>query len=125
MRILIAEADDLTTQSLESTLTAQRYAVETAQDGDAAWELLELFDYDLMIADVNLPTLDGISLCKQLRSHHYSMPILLMTDNDSGHDKAVGLDAGADDYVVKPCDPEELVARVRALLRRGSTNASP
>ncbi|MEM9904592.1 MAG: response regulator, partial [Cyanobacteria bacterium P01_D01_bin.44] len=81
MRILIAEADDLTTQSLESTLTAQRYAVETAQDGDAAWELLELFDYDLVIADVNLPTLDGISLCKQLRSRDYSMPILLMTDS--------------------------------------------
>ncbi|MEO1404130.1 MAG: response regulator [Cyanobacteria bacterium J06635_1] len=125
MRILIAEADDLTTQSLESILTAQRYAVETAQDGDAAWELLELFDYDLVIADVNLPTLDGISLCKQLRSQQYSLPILLMTDSDSGHDKAVGLDAGADDYVVKPCDPEELVARVRALLRRGSKNASP
>ncbi|MEO0541708.1 MAG: response regulator, partial [Cyanobacteria bacterium P01_A01_bin.105] len=125
MRILIAEADDLTLPSLESILTAQHYAVESAQDGTTAWELLELFDYDLVIADVNLPKLDGVSLCKQLRSQQYAMPILLLTDSDSSHNKAVGLDAGADDYVVKPCDPEELVARVRALLRRGSKNVSP
>ncbi|MDX2213934.1 MAG: response regulator [Oculatellaceae cyanobacterium bins.114] len=125
MKILIVEDDTLVANALAEILSDQIYAVEIATDGQSGWELLETYSYDLVLLDVMLPQLDGISLCKKLRSHHYTMPVLLLTGRDSGHDKAVGLDAGADDYVVKPFDPEELVARIRALLRRGSTVANP
>ncbi|MBD2460968.1 response regulator [Oscillatoria sp. FACHB-1407] len=125
MKILIVEDDALIANALTEILSDQTYAVEVATDGQTGWDLLETYSYDLVLLDVMLPQLDGISLCKKLRSHHYTMPVLLLTGRDSGHDKAVGLDAGADDYVVKPFDPEELVARIRALLRRGSTVANP
>ncbi|MBC6435875.1 response regulator [Nostoc sp. HG1] len=125
MRILIVEDDTLMIHALTSVLTNQNYAVEVVTDGQAAWNLIETFDYDLVLLDVVLPKLDGISLCQQIRSHGYSMPILLLTRRDSSHDKAIGLDAGADDYVVKPFEEEELVARIRALLRRGSKASQP
>lgn len=125
MKILIVEDDELVAEAVASVLTNQNYAVEFARDGQSAWELIENFDYDLLLLDVMLPKLDGISLCRQIRNHNLSMPILLLTGRDSSHDKAIGLDAGADDYLVKPFDEEELVARVRALLRRGSLNVQP
>ncbi|KAM3096699.1 response regulator [Phormidesmis sp. 146-12] len=125
MRILVVEDDEQILQVLTTILTRQNYAVETAIDGQAGWNLIETFDYDLILLDVQLPKLDGISLCRQLRSRGLSMPILLLTAQDNSHDKAIGLDAGADDYVVKPFDAEELVARIRALLRRGSTVSQP
>ncbi len=125
MRILIVEDDMLMIHALTSILTNQNYAVEVVTDGQAAWNLIDTFDYDLVLLDVVLPKLDGISLCQQIRSHGYSMPILLLTQRDSSHDKAIGLDAGADDYVVKPFEEEELVARIRALLRRGSKTSQP
>lgn len=125
MRILVVEDDEFIAQALTMVLYEQNYAVEVAQDGEAGWELATSFDYDLILLDVMLPKLDGISLCQRLRSHGYTMPILLITGRDSSHDKAIGLDAGADDYLVKPFDREELVARVRALLRRGSSNSLP
>lgn len=120
MKILIIEDDELTAETVVAILADQNYAVEIAADGQIGWELVEAFNYDLIVLDVTLPKIDGISLCRQLRLHNYKMPILLLTGHDSSHDKAVGLDAGADDYVVKPFDPEELTARIRALLRRGS-----
>jgi len=120
MRILVVEDDEFTAEALTMVLSNQNYAVEVAKDGQAGWELIEAFAYDLILLDVTLPKLDGISLCRRLRSRGYQMPVLLLTGRDSGHDKAIGLDAGADDYVVKPFDQEELVARIRALLRRGS-----
>jgi diguanylate cyclase (GGDEF)-like protein len=125
MRILIVEDDEFTAKALTAVLSSQHYAVEVATDGQASWELVEAFAYDLILLDVMLPKLDGISLCRRLRSQGYQMPILLLTGRDSTHDKAIGLDAGADDYVVKPFDQEELVARIRALLRRGSSSSSP
>ncbi|PSB26316.1 response regulator [Stenomitos frigidus] len=125
MKILVVEDDALTAEALVATLTHQNYAVEVASDGQAGWALAEAFVYDLILLDVTLPRLDGISLCQRLRSHGYQMPILLLTAHNSSHDKAVGLDAGADDYVVKPFEPEELTARVRALLRRGGVATSP
>ncbi len=125
MRILVIEDDELIAHALMTILTRQNYAVEVAADGQAGWELIEAFVYDMILLDVMLPKLDGISLCRQIRSKGLQMPILLLTGRDSSHDKAIGLDAGADDYVVKPFDQEELVARVRALFRRGGAIAQP
>ena len=121
MRILVVEDDQLTAEALVTILNRHNYAVEVAFDGEAGWDLVEAYPYDLLLLDVMLPKRDGISLCRMVRSHNYQMPILLLTGRNSGHDKAIGLDAGADDYVVKPFDPEELVARIRALFRRSST----
>ncbi|MGM3307816.1 response regulator [Anabaena sp. WFMT] len=125
MKILVVEDDELNAYALTAVLTDQNYAVEVATDGDAAWDLIETYDYDLILLDVMLPKLDGISLCRQIRSSGRQVPILLLTGCDRSHEKATGLDAGADDYVVKPFDQEELVARVRALLRRGSVTLAP
>jgi PAS domain S-box-containing protein len=125
MKILVIEDDQLSAHTLTSILTEQNYAVEVAADGDIAWNLIDTYDYDLILLDIMLPKLDGISLCKKIRLSGQQVPILLLTGCDSSHDKAIGLDAGADDYVVKPFDSEELVARVRALLRRGSMTSQP
>ncbi|WP_414519126.1 response regulator [Nostoc sp. PCC 9305] len=125
MKILVVEDDELSAYSLTTVLTNQNYAVEVATDGDAAWNFIQTYDYDLILLDVVLPKLDGISLCRQIRSSGLQMPILLLTGCDSSHEKAIGLDAGADDYVVKPFDAEELIARVRALLRRKGVTSQP
>lgn len=124
MRILVVEDDNFIAKALTEVLSSQNYTVEVASDGQAGWELIQVFAYDLIMLDVMLPKLDGISLCKLLRESGYQTPVLLLTGRNTGHDKAIGLDAGADDYLVKPFDLEELFARVRALLRR-STSTSP
>jgi DNA-binding response OmpR family regulator/HPt (histidine-containing phosphotransfer) domain-containing protein len=125
MKILVVEDDELVADVLAVVLSNQNYAVETAIDGDRAWDLIEAFNYDLILSDVMLPGVDGISLCRKIRSRGLRVPILLLTGCDNSHDKAVGLDAGADDYLVKPFDSEELLARVRALLRRGEVTSQP
>lgn len=125
MRILVVEDDEHILQVLTTILNSQNYVVEVAIDGQAGWNLIDTFDYDLILLDVVLPKLNGIDLCRQIRAKGLSMPILLLTARDNSHDKAIGLDAGADDYVVKPFDAEELVARIRALLRRGGTISQP
>jgi len=125
MKILVVEDDELNAYALTAVLTNQNYAVEVANDGETAWDLIQTYNYDLILLDVILPNIDGISLCRQIRSANLQMPILLLTGRDSSHEKAIGLDAGADDYVVKPFEQEELVARVRALLRRGGTTSQP
>ncbi|GAA6615770.1 response regulator [Scytonema sp. NUACC26] len=125
MKILVVEDDQLVSHALAAVITNQNYVVEVASDGQVAWDLIETFDYDLIILDVILPKIDGINLCRQIRSKGLRMPILLLTGCDSSHEKAIGLDAGADDYLVKPFDEEELVARIRALLRRGSVASQP
>ncbi len=122
MKILVVEDDLLVADALRITLASHNYAVEVAHDGRAGLDCIEAFNYDLLLLDVILPKLDGISLCHHVRLQGYMMPILLLTSKDSKHDRAVGLDAGADDYVIKPFDPEELSARIRALLRRGTDN---
>ena len=125
MKILVVDDDEFTAQALSYFLEVQNYVVEMTHDGEAAWDLVQAFDYDLILLDVILPKLDGIALCQRLRKYGYQMPVLLLTGKNSSHEKAVGLDAGADDYLVKPCDPEELVARVRALLRRSNATSMP
>ncbi len=125
MKILVVEDDEFLCHALTAILSEQNYAVEVANDGKSAWDLIQTFDYDFVILDVVLPHVDGISLCRQIRSSGLLLPILLLTGCDSSHDKAIGLDAGADDYLVKPFEQEELIARVRALLRRGGVRAKP
>jgi diguanylate cyclase (GGDEF)-like protein len=125
MKILVIDDDESVIQTLTTTLSAQNYAVEVATTGKAGLALIESFDYDLIVLDILLPKIDGIHLCQQVRSQGYQMPILLLSGCNAHHDRAVGLDAGADDYVVKPFDPEELLARIRALLRRVSATAKP
>ncbi len=125
MRILLVEDDESLAQTVAAVLSKQNYVVDIAADGEAGWELVSVCSYDLILLDVILPKLDGISLCRQLRQEGYQMPILLLTAKDTRTDKVIGLDAGADDYVVKPFDFQELSARIRALGRRGNSSLPP
>ncbi len=121
MRILVVEDDRQIAETLSEALTHRHYAVEVVHDGEAAWVEVTAAEYDLILLDVTLPKLNGIEFCHRLRHHNLTLPVLMLTARDTKADKILGLDAGADDYVVKPFDLEELMARVRALLRRGST----
>jgi len=125
MKILLVEDDDAFVQVLTRTLKPHHYIIDTVKDGEMGWTYGSTFEYDLMVVDLVLPKLDGISLCKRFRAEGYTTPILLLTAQNSSTARVQGLDAGADDYVVKPFDPAELVARIRALVRRGSTNPFP
>ena len=118
MRILIVEDDDRIAKPLAEDLRHQHHVVDIAQDGIAGWEYTESASYDLILLDLMLPQLDGISLCKRLRAAKINALILILTARDTTTDKVIGLDAGADDYLVKPFDLEELAARIRALSRR-------
>jgi DNA-binding response OmpR family regulator len=123
MRILLVEDDLRLAETLAEALTDQRYVVDIVTDGEAGWQQAKLLEYDLLLLDLMLPELDGIGLCHRLRSHGYKMPILMLTACDTIDDEINGLDVGADDYVVKPVDLQKLLARIRALLRRGSSTA--
>src|SRR5438045_8298839 len=105
---------------LERTLAAEGYGVTGAGDGGAALAAVERSMPDLLVLDIGLPGLDGLAVCRRLRGKGLSLPILLLTARDAVADRVDGLDAGADDYLVKPFAAEELLARVRALLRRGA-----
>ncbi|SRR5579883_1759478 len=123
MRILLVDDDEHLAQTLTSCLVSQHYAVDIAMDGESAWNYTQATVYDLILLDVNLPKLDGVRLCQRLRQSRYNGPILLLTAKGDSSDKVMGLDAGADDYLVKPCTIEELSARIRALLRRQHSSA--
>ncbi len=131
MKVLVIEDDLLASQALITILSAHHYAVETTDNASDGLVLLNSFEYDLLILDVELPEINGIELCQQIRTHEQSpdairqIPILLLTGRASYHDRALGLDAGADDYMVKPFNEEELLARVRSVLRRSNSAASP
>lgn len=131
MRVLLIDDDDYLVDRLQQALVAQHYLVEVARDGQAGLALADSFEYDLILLDLMLPSLDGISFCQQLRakdrasSLNSRTPILLMTAQDVSTSKIAGLDAGADDYLVKPFDIDELFARMRALLRRGGADHLP
>ncbi|MES1026423.1 response regulator [Gloeocapsa sp. BRSZ] len=126
MKILVVEDDSSIAQTIAATLAQQQHClVDIATDGQEGWELAVAFNYDLILLDVMLPKLDGVSLCRQLRQEGEQTPILMLTAKDTSTDKVIGLDAGADDYVIKPFDFPELFARVRALLRRGCSTLPP
>lgn len=125
MRILLVEDDRHLSASLADALIAHHYVVDVASDGEAAWQQINLLPYDLMLLDVTLPRVDGLTLCQRLRSHAIHAPVLMLTARDTSQDKVAGLDAGADAYMVKPFDLAELVAQVRALLRRGQSHPNP
>lgn len=121
MRILLVDDDETLMETLAESLIKQRYAVDIAVDGESAQEFLALFHYDLIVLDMLLPDAEGVALCRQFRQQDVTSPIIMLTARDTSTDKVLALDAGADDYVVKPFDFEELCARIRALLRRDSS----
>ena len=125
MKILLVEDDEPTAWALKEALSKHHYIVTIATDGETGLELAQAYTYDLLLLDVLVPKMDGISICRHLRSEGDQSPILLLTALDTNSDRVMGLDAGADDYVVKPFDIEELTARIRALLRRGSSTLPP
>jgi DNA-binding response OmpR family regulator len=120
MRLLIVEDEHKLAISIKKALEAERYAVDVAFDGEEGLEKATVETYDVLILDVGLPKIDGFALTKKLREEDVKTPILFLTARDLPRDKVTGLDSGADDYLVKPFDFEELLARIRALLRRGS-----
>jgi two-component system OmpR family response regulator len=120
MRLLVVE-DELTLQrQLVEALSANGYTVDIASDGREALYLGQEQTYDAVILDVGLPLMDGISVLRKWRADQRTMPVLILTARDDWHDKVSGIDAGADDYVTKPFHMQELLARVRALIRRTS-----
>jgi len=125
MKILLVEDDTFMSAALAKMLAANHYTIALAADGQTGLEKAIAVEYDLILLDLQIPKLDGINLCRQLRSQGYHKPILLLTAKDSNADIVAGLDAGADDYVIKPYAPEALLARIRALLRRSGESASP
>lgn len=120
MKILLVEDDTVMSTALAEMLTANHYMINLAVDGQTGLDLASAVDYDLILLDLQIPKLDGISLCRQLRSQGYEKPILLLTSYTSDAEIVAGLDAGADDYVIKPYTPEALLAKLRALLRRSA-----
>ncbi len=118
MRILLVEDDDRIADPLAEDLRHQSHAVDIAYDGLAGWEFAQSADYDAILLDWMLPKFDGVQLCQRLRQSGCQAYILLLTAKDTTSDKIIGLDAGADDYLVKPFEVDELTARLRALSRR-------
>jgi DNA-binding response OmpR family regulator len=125
MKLLLVEDNRQLAEQLADTLSEHHYVVDVARDGEEGWELSQLVPYDLLMLDVSLPRLDGVSLCRRLRSRGSQTPILMLTAHDSCADKVMGLDAGADDYLAKPILLNELTARLRALLRRNVRELTP
>jgi DNA-binding response OmpR family regulator len=118
VRLLIVEDELDFAQALARGLRQQGYAIDVALDGVQGWELAEVNEYDLLILDLNLPEMDGLEVCRRLRASRPSLLILMLTARDRPDERVRGLDSGADDYLVKPFHFAELLARVRALLRR-------
>lgn len=125
MRILLVDDDELLTDIIVKHLNEQNYTVDIANSGETCLEFAALLSYDLILLDVMLPDTDGRDLCKTLRHQKHEMPILMLTTRNTSQDKVEGLDSGADDYLVKPLDIDEFMARIRALLRRDFKPQAP
>ncbi|WP_219507471.1 response regulator transcription factor [Nonomuraea ceibae] len=122
-RLLVVDDEPALREALQSSLEFEGYRVVTADDGQAALEELARQPYDAVLLDVMMPRLDGLTACRRLRGTGNHVPVLMLTARDAVGDRVSGLDAGADDYLVKPFELDELLARVRALLRRGALSA--
>lgn len=125
MRILVVEDDSMIGEAVVAGLTADGYAVDWVRDGRAAELSVATHSYAIVLLDLGLPARDGIDTLKSLRARKVDVPVLIITARDTVADRIAGLDAGADDYLVKPFDLDELSARVRALLRRAAGRAEP
>ena len=125
MRILVVEDERRLCNIIKRGLVEEGYAVDPAYDGEDGICLAETSPYDLIVLDIMLPKKDGIEVCHKLRLKGINTPILMLTAKDTVEDRVKGLDAGADDYLIKPFAFGELLARVRALLRRESASKSP
>jgi DNA-binding response OmpR family regulator len=125
MRILVVDDDRRLCAIIKRGLLEEAYAVDLAYDGEEGEYLAEVNPYDLIILDIMLPNKDGIEVCQELRAKKINTPILMLTAKDTVEDRVTGLDTGADDYLVKPFAFSELLARVRALLRREGISKSP
>lgn len=124
MRALIVEDDPDLNRQLREVLDHAGYAVDGAEDGEDGWHLGDTEPYDVIVLDLGLPKLDGVSVLKRWRSSGVAAPVLILTARDRWSEKVAGFDAGADDYLTKPFHPEELLARLRALTRRAAGHAS-
>jgi two-component system response regulator MprA len=119
-RVLVVDDDQSLRRMLERSLLAEGFAVQAVADGGAALAAIERSAPDLVVLDVALPGMDGLAVCRRLRDKGIDLPVLMLTARDAVADRVAGLDVGADDYLVKPFATEELVARLRALMRRGA-----
>jgi DNA-binding response OmpR family regulator len=124
VRILVVEDEPRIAADIRSGLERANYAVDTARDGEDAWFKGETEDYDAIVLDLGLPRLDGLSVLKRLRGAGMTTPVLILTARDGWREKVEGIDAGADDYLTKPFQMEELLARLRAITRRAVGQAS-
>ena len=125
MRILVVEDEPRIAADIRAGLERAQYAVDHAADGETAWFQAGTEDYDAIVLDLGLPKLDGLSVLKRLRASDVTTPVLILTARDGWRDKVEGIDAGADDYLSKPFQMEELLARLRAITRRAVGQTSP
>lgn len=125
MRLLLIEDDILLGDGIQAGLMQANYAVDWVADGEAGEHALKSENYDALILDLTLPKKNGLKILKDLRARGDMLPVLILTARDTVTDKVIGLDSGADDYLVKPFDLDELTARLRALLRRHNGRATP
>jgi len=125
MRILLVEDDRMIAQAVEAALQGEHYAVDVVRDGQAADMALRSATYDAVLLDLGLPRRDGLDVLRGLRGRGIKTPVLVVTARETVRDRIAGLDAGADDYLVKPFDTDELLARIRALVRRSAGQAAP
>lgn len=125
MRLLLVEDDAMIGEVVLQLLRDQHYAVDWVRDGSLADDALRTGQYDLVLLDLGLPKRDGLEVLRALRARRNAVPVLVATARDAVGDRIAGLDAGADDYVVKPYDTDELLARIRALLRRSAGRGEP
>lgn len=125
MRILIVEDEPAIASSIAAALTAAGYQIRTAGDGEEAWFLGDTEDFDLVVLDLGLPKIDGLTVLKRWRGAGRQVPVLILTARGAWPERVEGIDAGADDYLPKPFKMEELLARLRAIIRRSAGNSSP
>ena len=125
MRLLLVEDEPRAAQMLSKGLREQSYAVDVVVDGDQALYQVAITDYDAIVLDVMLPGIDGIEVCRQLRRSGVLVPVLMLTARDAVESRIAGLDSGADDYLIKPYEFGELLARLRAIIRRGRLPLTP